>query len=136
MPKYLAPPNQQHPTYFDVAKPVQPEPPPVVQSDPVVELQPVAANAVVRGFTPTSSAPIVLQGKLKTPVTVDNDVSVVLPAAADTKPFEHFTIKTGAESHANNIAVTTPDPVTKANPNRMRSSTHKSEEEKPRKFRS
>ena len=28
MPKYLPPPNQQHPTYFDVAKPVAPVPPP------------------------------------------------------------------------------------------------------------
>ena len=28
MPKFLPPPNKQHPTYFDVAKPVDPVPPP------------------------------------------------------------------------------------------------------------
>ena len=141
MPKYLPPPNQQHPTYFDVAKPVHPEPP------PVVHLKPVADHGAV--FTPTSSTPIRLQGKLKSPVNNDNGgVSVVLPVNSEHRPFEHFTVKSGAsplaglsadhnEASKDMAHVTTPAPdnVTKNNPNKMRSSTYKNTDIKQKKFR-
>ena len=109
----------------------------------------------------TARAPIVLQGRLKTvephvvfPSNVNiprgseenslqSGVATSQPEPGPIKQFEHFTQKSHSLGEAQErpsnrlVALTTmrPELATKHNPNKMRSSTHRNNEDKAARFR-
>ena len=129
MPQYLPIPNVPHPTYFDVARPVEPVPHQVspvesVTFKPTVPA-PVSSSPIILS---TSATPVVLQGKLKTTGDQTASVRVVLPSD-NPKIFEHFTTKSEKNEELRVSTDTPDDTVTKHNnPNKMRSSTSKSQD--------